>query len=239
MAGEGAGRSRSSSAGCGRRSTPRRCGQVRRPRTGAPYEEYYELRGVHFVGMILLRHRAGCELGDVRRRRSPSEYWTIAEYAEQSYQRPSVRPTRKTYAGIGRLRCHATSSATTRTSTCGILYGRHGCIYGSGSHGAGKLECTPASEEYEPTAVLPGTGRRQELRRPTTRYVLTEGRIPYFHHGTLRNNPYIREIYPCARGVDQPRVRRASIGIENGDWVNVKSPRTDGWTCSRPGPAKS
>lgn len=26
--------------------------------------------------------------------------------------------------------------------------------------------------------------------------VLTSGRIPMYHHGTLRNIPYLREIYP-------------------------------------------
>ena len=40
--------------------------------------------------------------------------------------------------------------------------------------------------------------------------VLTEGRIPYFHHGTLRNNPYIREIYPRRRCGSAPSTPRST-----------------------------
>lgn len=66
--------------------------------------------------------------------------------------------------------------------------------------------------------------------------VLTEGRIPYFHHGTLRNNPYIREIYPAPEVWISPEYAEEH-GIATGDWVNVKSPRTDGldvFSTSRP-----
>ena len=51
--------------------------------------------------------------------------------------------------------------------------------------------------------------------------------IPYFHHGTLRNNPYIREIYPAPEVWISPEYAEEH-GIATGDWVNVKSPRTDG-----------
>lgn len=57
--------------------------------------------------------------------------------------------------------------------------------------------------------------------------MLTEGRIPYFHHGTLLNNPYIREIYPAPEVWISPEYAEEH-GIATGDWVNVKSPRTDG-----------
>ena len=56
---------------------------------------------------------------------------------------------------------------------------------------------------------------------------LTEGRIPYFHHGTLRNNPYLRELYPAPEVWISPE-NASELGIVDGDWVNVHSPRTDG-----------
>ena len=56
---------------------------------------------------------------------------------------------------------------------------------------------------------------------------LTEGRIPYFHHGTLRNNPYLRELYPAPEVWISPE-NAGELGIVDGDWVNVHSPRTDG-----------
>ena len=56
---------------------------------------------------------------------------------------------------------------------------------------------------------------------------LTEGRIPYYHHGTLRNNPYLRELYPAPEIWIAPADAEAA-GIQDGDWVNIKSPRTDG-----------
>ncbi|MEE0226124.1 molybdopterin dinucleotide binding domain-containing protein, partial [Senegalimassilia anaerobia] len=56
---------------------------------------------------------------------------------------------------------------------------------------------------------------------------LTEGRIPYYHHGTLRNNPYLRELYPAPELWISPE-NAEKYGVADGDWVNVKSPRTDG-----------
>lgn len=56
---------------------------------------------------------------------------------------------------------------------------------------------------------------------------LTEGRIPFYHHGTLRNNPYLRELYPAPEVWISPE-EADKLGIVDGDWVNVKSPRTDG-----------
>ncbi|MBE6465569.1 molybdopterin-dependent oxidoreductase [Denitrobacterium detoxificans] len=56
---------------------------------------------------------------------------------------------------------------------------------------------------------------------------LTEGRLPFFHHGTLRNNPYMRELYPAPEVWISPE-NAEKYGISDGDWVNLKSPRTDG-----------
>ena len=95
-----------------------------------------------------------------------------------------------------------------------------------GRHGKESFEMPAASQEYMP---MPYYREPEDIQEYGDEYplVLTEGRIPYFHHGTLRNNPYIREIYPAPEVWISPEYA-SEHGIENGDWVNVKSPRTDG-----------
>ena len=84
-----------------------------------------------------------------------------------------------------------------------------------------------ASAEYLPMPYFHDPDDRLEYGNDYP-LVLTEGRIPYFHHGTLRNNPYIREIYPAPEVWISPEYAEEH-GIATGDWVNVKSPRTDGF----------
>ena len=57
--------------------------------------------------------------------------------------------------------------------------------------------------------------------------MLTEGRVPFYHHGTLRNIPYLRELYPAPEMWIGPEDAE-KYGIKNGEWVNIKSPRSDG-----------
>ncbi|NGM17085.1 molybdopterin-containing oxidoreductase family protein [Xiamenia xianingshaonis] len=55
-------------------------------------------------------------------------------------------------------------------------------------------------------------------------FVLTSGRVPYFHHGTMRHAPFSRELFPTA----EIRINPASakeLGIEHMDWVKVTSRR--------------
>lgn len=54
--------------------------------------------------------------------------------------------------------------------------------------------------------------------------VLTSGRIPTYHHGTLRNIPYLREIYPVPKVWVNP-VDAKKYGVANDDWVMVESLR--------------
>ena len=85
---------------------------------------------------------------------------------------------------------------------------------------------------------------------PEYPFVLTSGRVPYFHHGTMRHAPFSRELFPCA----EIRINPASakeLGIEHMDWVKVTSrrgectpcaliwteggtPRPCGWSASEP-----
>lgn len=55
-------------------------------------------------------------------------------------------------------------------------------------------------------------------------FVLTSGRVPYFHHGTMRHAALSRELFPTA----EIRINPASakeLGIEHMDWVKVSSRR--------------
>ena len=95
-----------------------------------------------------------------------------------------------------------------------------------GRHGKEKFEMPPALVDYNPMPYYftPEDETQYGDEYPLT---LTEGRIPYFHHGTLRNNPYLRELYPAPEIWISPDYAE-QYGIADGDWVNVKSPRTDG-----------
>lgn len=55
-------------------------------------------------------------------------------------------------------------------------------------------------------------------------FVLTSGRVPHFHHGTMRHAAYSRELFPCAEIRINP-ASAAELGIEHMDWVKVTSRR--------------
>ena len=69
---------------------------------------------------------------------------------------------------------------------------------------------------------------------------ITSGRTPYFHHGTMRHAPFVRELYPAPFIRINPETA-AKYGIADRDWVEVSSRRTQGTTydTSRPGTERS
>ncbi len=81
----------------------------------------------------------------------------------------------------------------------------------------------PASVDYEPVPhyIEPAESPLNDEEFP---FVLTQGRVPMYHHGTLRNIPWLREIYPVPQTWINP-VTAAEIGVEEGDWVDVSSHR--------------
>lgn len=85
----------------------------------------------------------------------------------------------------------------------------------------------PASEEYNPLPTYrePSDSDNAETAAKYPLF-LSQGRIPYYHHGTLRNNPFLRELYPAPEVWIDPQAA-AERGIETGDWVNIKSPRCE------------
>lgn len=78
-------------------------------------------------------------------------------------------------------------------------------------------------EDYSPICsyIEPAESPLADEQYP---FVLTSGRVPYFHHGTMRHAALSRELFPTA----EIRINPASaqeLGIEHMDWVKVSSRR--------------
>lgn len=90
-----------------------------------------------------------------------------------------------------------------------------------------KCDLPPASKDYEP---LPYYLEPAESPRDTEGLakefplVMTNGRVPFFHHNTLRNIPWLREIYPVPELWMFPDDAE-KYGLEDGSWAWVESKR--------------
>ncbi|MRX81030.1 molybdopterin-dependent oxidoreductase [Eggerthella guodeyinii] len=78
-------------------------------------------------------------------------------------------------------------------------------------------------EDYSPICsyIEPAESPLADEQYP---FVLTSGRVPYFHHGTMRHAALSRELFPTA----EIRINPASaqeLGIKHMDWVKVSSRR--------------
>ncbi len=90
-----------------------------------------------------------------------------------------------------------------------------------------KCELPPASKDYEPLpyylepveSPLDTEGLAAEF--PLT---MTGGRVPFFHHNTLRNVPWLREIYPVPELWMFP-TDAEKYGLEDGQWAWIESKR--------------
>lgn len=80
-----------------------------------------------------------------------------------------------------------------------------------------------ACEDYSPicTYIEPAESPLDDGEYP---FVLTSGRVPYFHHGTMRHAAFARELFPTAEIRINARTA-AELGIEHMDWVKVSSRR--------------
>lgn len=85
------------------------------------------------------------------------------------------------------------------------------------------LDIGPSKSEFHalPYYVEPAESPLTDTEYPL---VMTSGRLPYFHHGTMRNNAYIRELYPVPELWINP-VTATSYKIGQGSWVKVSSRR--------------
>ncbi len=85
------------------------------------------------------------------------------------------------------------------------------------------VDLEPADQDYEP---LPYYLEPVESPLTDTEYplVYTGGRVPFYHHGTLRNIPWLREMYPAPELWIHPTAAE-KYGIEDGAWVWLESRR--------------
>ena len=83
----------------------------------------------------------------------------------------------------------------------------------------------PASHDYDPLPFY-----MEPTESPDNEYgkkyplTMTNGRLPMFHHGTLRNNPFLRELYPVPEIWINPKTAK-KYGVAQKDWVWVENDR--------------
>lgn len=84
----------------------------------------------------------------------------------------------------------------------------------------------PASKDYDPLPYYlePHESPLDEKLAEKYPLVMTNGRIPFFHHSTLRNVPGLREMYPVPELWIHPEAAE-KYEVANGDWVWVESMR--------------
>lgn len=86
----------------------------------------------------------------------------------------------------------------------------------------------PACEDYDPICTF-NEPTESPLENspgydPEYPLVITTGRLPHFHHGTMRHAPFIREIMPAPELKINPETAN-QYGIEHLDWVKITSRR--------------
>lgn len=89
------------------------------------------------------------------------------------------------------------------------------------------VEFEPADKDYEPLPYYLEPVESPVRDDDTAReypLVMTNGRVPFYHHSTLRNAAAMRELYPVPEIWIYPDVAKA-YGIAPGDWVWVESKR--------------
>lgn len=88
-------------------------------------------------------------------------------------------------------------------------------------------ELPPAAKDYDalPYYLEPSESPMEgsELAKEFP-LVMTGGRVPFYHHNTLRNIPWLREMYPVPELLIHPKAA-LTYGISHGDWVWVESKR--------------
>lgn len=102
---------------------------------------------------------------------------------------------------------------------CYITLGRTGKPY------ARDDDVPPVKKDYDPLPYYAApfenpynaVGKKYPL-------VLTNGRLPMYHHGTLRNSPFVREIYSVPEVWVNP-VDAKKYGVKQGEWTWIESKR--------------
>lgn len=88
-------------------------------------------------------------------------------------------------------------------------------------------ELPPASKEYDPLPYYlepVESPVREDGLHEEYPLVMTNGRVPFYHHSTLRNVAALRELYPVPEIWVNPKTAK-TYGISHGDWTYVESLR--------------
>ncbi len=88
------------------------------------------------------------------------------------------------------------------------------------------IDLEPADVDYDPLPYYlePAESPLDPQMAAEYPLVMTGGRVPYFHHNTLRNIPWLREMYPAPELWIHPDAAKR-YGVEDGMWVWVESKR--------------
>lgn len=90
-----------------------------------------------------------------------------------------------------------------------------------------KCQLPPASKDYEPLPYYmepAESPKREDGLSEEFPLIMTNGRVPFFHHNTLRNVPWLREIYPVPELWIYP-TDAEKYGLEDGTWAWIESKR--------------
>ena len=90
-----------------------------------------------------------------------------------------------------------------------------------------KCQLPPASKDYEPLPYYmepAESPKREDGLSEEFPLIMTNGRVPFFHHNTLRNVPWLREIYPVPELWIYP-TDAEKYGLEDGAWAWIESTR--------------
>ena len=90
-----------------------------------------------------------------------------------------------------------------------------------------KCQLPPASKDYEPLPYYmepAESPKREDGLSEEFPLIMTNGRVPFFHHNTLRNVPWLREIYPVPELWIYP-TDAEKYGLEDGGWAWIESKR--------------
>lgn len=87
------------------------------------------------------------------------------------------------------------------------------------------IDVPPASKNYDPLPYYlePHENPNNKIGKAFP-LVMTNGRIPFYHHGTLRNSAYLREKYPVPEVWVNP-VDAEKYGVKHDEWIWVESLR--------------
>lgn len=108
-----------------------------------------------------------------------------------------------------------------------LILGRTGMVPGMVALTLSPIPLPPAPKDYDPLPYYMEPGESPYSTPDIAKQyplILTSGRIPYYHHGTLRNIPWLREMYPVPLLEINPDTAK-TVGLNEGDWAWIESPR--------------